>query len=718
MNTATQKNKNLFKVLSALFFWGITATSSWATHLIGANLKYEWVGGNMYKVIYTVYRDCSGIEVGTTDATLTIRMDSCGTQVLNQAMNYQGIVTGNPYCSSVGSPCTATGRVNSQAYQFSLNVNFNTLPTNIGSVPIPRRYNKWFLSVTINARPSVRNLNGAGNLFSSAMLNNMEYNDPLLGLQPIRNSSSVDLNNELGFRFSCLNQETTVSLASFDPDGDSLVYELLSPKEDCDANSTFNTLDVPVTINGTTYYALPFTSEAPLPSFRVTSTPLGVLAKPYCFLDKMSGIIRFTPMVYTPNSQPTMGRNKYVLSYIVKEYRRLEGRPQLIGFIQRDLIVMVEDCGTNTYPAAPTTSLPTGSNAQITTDSVITLRVPTCNYSVINLNFNSSTSDVLRIVLQNSNGSLPTGTGGSVLQTIVTGDSTTNLSLKLILQPDISLAGKTFNLIAKVQKNTCPLKIVNSYAIRIIVENNNYAKISTPIGNPFGVVCDGLPLTLGAIPNRPDSTADAPASYRYYWDLLPGLNQAEANNQFVTVRPLVNTRYRVRIFNEAINNCVDTASILVRVKPLPSNQRNLGVNGARAVAQGPNLIYRWYNMSGSLVGTADSFTSHSPGQYYLEVTDTSFGYNCTVRSASFMLLSSGKFLESPLKLYPNPASGTVKMEGLPKETPLHFVNSVGQRFELNAQTDGLINVNTLKPGLYIVEAVYQGHIYRQQLVVE
>ncbi|WP_414524142.1 hypothetical protein, partial [Umezakia ovalisporum] len=73
-----------------------------ASHLMGGDLTYKYLFANTYLVTYNVYRDCSGIEIGTGDAVLVIRMDTCGTQVFSQPMNYIGIRTGAPYCAQIG----------------------------------------------------------------------------------------------------------------------------------------------------------------------------------------------------------------------------------------------------------------------------------------------------------------------------------------------------------------------------------------------------------------------------------------------------------------------------------------------------------------------------------------------------------------------------------------------------------------------------------------
>ncbi len=717
MDTIATVPSSILKGLITLFlFYGLTFQTK-ATHLIGADLKYEWVEDNTYDVYYTVYRDCSGLDIGNTDAVLEIKMDSCGPIIFSRVMSYVGTSVGNPYCSLIGNPCGSTSRTNSQVYNFKIRVNFDQFPNSIGVLTIPRRFDSWLLSVTINARPTIRNVIGSSfNLYTCVTLNNSAYRNPSWGQTFVNNNSPINSTNDFGFRYVCLNQEAGISLAQFDPDGDSLVYELDRPVHNCSTLVRMDTITDSLTLNRIKYPTLPVINQPVLPSYRFVQSSTGPIAVPYYYLDSKSGLLTFTPMHYKPNSSSSLGENKYVISYYIKEFRKDGNRVILAGQTQKDAIIVIEDCDSKTMPSFPNVSLPAGSNAEFEFDSIITFSIPTCNYSKIDINFQNRTGVNQELFLQSGN--INSNLGGPLTESVVSSNNTPNVRLSLTLQPDNNLVGRIFNLIVTVKKYDCPITLEKSFNFRFKIIEKNYGTISTPTGTGLGAVCLGDAIALTANPNRPDSSVNAPTMFRYYWDLLPGINQPDANNKVVIARPTIDTRYRVRIANELYNNCIDTASAIIFVKSIPSNQRNLGVNGARAVAQGPNLIYRWYNMWGRIVGTADSFTSHSPGQYYLEVTDTAYGVNCTVRSVSFMLLSSGKFLESPLKLYPNPASGTVKMEGLPIETPLHFVNLVGQRFELNAQTDGLIDISSLKLGLFLVEALFQGKVYRQQLAVE
>ena len=68
-------------LLISIIFLGFT--SSYATHLMGAEITYTHVGGNDYEVTLIVYRDCSGVNLSTTSQNVDFESASCG-QNFNQ----------------------------------------------------------------------------------------------------------------------------------------------------------------------------------------------------------------------------------------------------------------------------------------------------------------------------------------------------------------------------------------------------------------------------------------------------------------------------------------------------------------------------------------------------------------------------------------------------------------------------------------------------------
>ena len=100
--------KNLQVKLSVLFvvaFAILFSTNVKASHSMGADLTYECVGGNNYKLRLSFYRDCIGIAAPTT-VTININSISCGlnlTKTLNPIPGTGQEVT--PLCPSATSTC-------------------------------------------------------------------------------------------------------------------------------------------------------------------------------------------------------------------------------------------------------------------------------------------------------------------------------------------------------------------------------------------------------------------------------------------------------------------------------------------------------------------------------------------------------------------------------------------------------------------------------------
>ncbi len=319
MDTFTSVPSSILRGLITLFlFYGLTFQTK-ATHLIGSDLKYEWVGGNTYDVYFRVYRDCSGIEITPNDAVLVIRMNKCSSPVFSQKMNLIGISNGTPYCSLIGNTCSnGSSRENSQVFEFYLQVNFTTFPNSLGGVQIPKRHNSWYLSVDITARPFTRNVSNPGSLYSETILNNSIFTNTDGTLNYINNSSSINDAMDFGFRFVCLNQEASISLAQFDMDGDSLAYELTTPISSCSTEVIMDGLTSQmISYNGVNYATKPIVNQPVLPSYELVNIPAlgGWLFEHRSYFDEKSGLLKFTPMVYFPNTLSSSGKNKYTISY-------------------------------------------------------------------------------------------------------------------------------------------------------------------------------------------------------------------------------------------------------------------------------------------------------------------------------------------------------------------------------------------------------------------
>ena len=66
--------------LITILLLSFTAQQANASHAMGADLTYQCVGGNAYKVRLSFYRDCIGIAAPTS-VYINVRSASCGQNI-------------------------------------------------------------------------------------------------------------------------------------------------------------------------------------------------------------------------------------------------------------------------------------------------------------------------------------------------------------------------------------------------------------------------------------------------------------------------------------------------------------------------------------------------------------------------------------------------------------------------------------------------------------
>lgn len=205
----------IFSVI--LFLLVFTSNRVEASHALGAEITYECLGGNEYRVRLVFYRDCGGISAPTAP-TINIT-SSCGNQNLGMTLlppdppfppfdqylvDYELPV----YCqaSNCSNPSINTPGIQEYIYE--------------ATVTLPPCAN-WTLSYDLCCRSAdINTINSPGNqdIYVSAFLNNQAA--------PCNSSPQFDVPAR---GFICLNQENTILATATDPDGDLLVYSLYTP---------------------------------------------------------------------------------------------------------------------------------------------------------------------------------------------------------------------------------------------------------------------------------------------------------------------------------------------------------------------------------------------------------------------------------------------------------------------------------------------------------
>lgn len=297
--TSVAKRAALLFMPAILF---LIPMNSNASHAVGGDLTYTYVGANNYQINFTLYRDCSG---SPAPATLNIDVNSvsCGisTTVICTPLAGTGVEV-TPVCATAQSTCSGGTVMGIQEWRYS------------GLINLPVACSDYVFSYSLCCRnATITNLLNPNStkFYLYATLNNTSG----------QNSSPTFSNAPIPF--PCAGQEFCFNHGANDANGDSLVYELITP---------YDTAGVPVT------YLAPFNVNNPLTSLQ-----------PMQF-NTATGDICITPS----NLETT------VIAVLVKEYRN----GILIGTVERDMQFIVQNC---------TNSLPTVTGMNGTTDFTTTV---------------------------------------------------------------------------------------------------------------------------------------------------------------------------------------------------------------------------------------------------------------------------------------------------------------------------------------------------------
>ena len=196
-----------------LFLLFILSLSANASHISGGDMNYTWVGpgANTYLITLNLFRDCTGIDMGTSE-TVTAT-SPCGGSV-TVTLNLM-----NPN----GSP--PVGTEISQLCDFMLSTcNGGTYPgmqlyTYQATVDLSPACNTWTLSWSTCCRNNTINVptSASDDIYIQATMNsvtNPQNNSPVFTSQPIP--------------YVCANQPVSYNYGVVEPDGDSLTFEFIN----------------------------------------------------------------------------------------------------------------------------------------------------------------------------------------------------------------------------------------------------------------------------------------------------------------------------------------------------------------------------------------------------------------------------------------------------------------------------------------------------------
>ncbi|MBI1286525.1 MAG: T9SS type B sorting domain-containing protein [Flavobacteriales bacterium] len=285
--------KQLFSLLAILFF--ITVQRVSATHIVGGELVYTYLGNSQYAITLVVYRDCLSGQAPFDDPAAIGIFNSSGTLVQDLSFSLDSIVQ---LQSTINSSCvTAPNSVCTEAGYYT---DIVTLP------PTPGGYTIAYQRCCRNS--VVQNIVDPGNVGATYVAT-----IPGSGSSP-DNSSPIWSN--LPPLYVCANLPWQFDHSAFDLDGDSLVYSLCTP-----------------------YSGATSSSPQPNPPGAPPYTPISWQA-PYSINDMMGGVpLTIDPQTGELNATPN-AIGTYVIGMCVQEYRN----GVLLGETRRCIQINVVNC--------------------------------------------------------------------------------------------------------------------------------------------------------------------------------------------------------------------------------------------------------------------------------------------------------------------------------------------------------------------------------------
>ena len=190
-------------LLLSLFFFAPAN----ATHFAGGEITVQHITGNTYQVTLKLYRDCAGINFGSTQQ-IQLSPTNSGSVFSLQRISVTDIT---PLCPGFVSRCAGGSTPGVEEHLYRGNVTLNQLP--MGQV------------YTLIHRSCCRT--NAITTFSQPGNTGYQLVTTVDPNQTPRNSSPVFLNDPVVYL--CAGQTSVISPNASDPDGDVLLYSLTTP---------------------------------------------------------------------------------------------------------------------------------------------------------------------------------------------------------------------------------------------------------------------------------------------------------------------------------------------------------------------------------------------------------------------------------------------------------------------------------------------------------
>ena len=593
--------KNLIKLAFILGLFAFSGQQAQASHIAGADINYECIGQDSFRITINVFRDCSGISAPTNINNSVTISSPCGS------------VTPNFTLLNPGSPLPNANN-GTQVSQLC----GSALPQSAcNGGPFPGMMQLIFEAIVVLPPCSVWTI---GYDVVCCRNTNVNLTSSDTYVQTTLNNSSDSCNTGPAFAaqpipYVCAGQTVHYNFGATEPDGDSLVYSFVAGWNAPGQPNTFQ---------------FPYTPTQPLIGATINSK---------------TGEVIFTPTA----------TGNFVVVVEVCEYDPATG--QLLGCTMRDILFVVQICSNQQpNPVAPISNF-TGTGALIDSNSVEVCIGETFTFDVKIWDPNASDSVSLR---SNVDSILP---GATFTVSYPNAPTSFDTAVATISWTAVPVNGNFYPFFIEANDNACPIpgifyatfdvRIINStYAFpnQTICQNTQQATLEVTGGSQFTWVAlpGGDPIVVGppgvgnfscdtckvvqAYPNvttcyqvtsnlsgtcnnvdtvcvkvAPDYTlntsndtlicsvapiqlstvpSDPSQNYRYSW--LPSKNMSGQKTGNPTVNPESTTTYTVTVTSDS--GCVKTDDVTVTLSPpFPRDNRVLASDTVICIQDTVNL---------------------------------------------------------------------------------------------------------------------------------
>ncbi len=195
------------KILILVSICFISSNYTYASHSAGGYITYKYLSPNTYELKYIMFRDCGGIQ--EPDSLEINISNSCGFPISNIYLNKIDSGFQVPMLCTSSTICNGGFNYGVEKYTYK------------DTILLPGQCS-WTFSHSENSRPQAISTildPGATSMYVYSILHNTNF----------AANNSADFANDPIFNLT-INQLNTLEAHAFDSDGDSLSFELVSPR--------------------------------------------------------------------------------------------------------------------------------------------------------------------------------------------------------------------------------------------------------------------------------------------------------------------------------------------------------------------------------------------------------------------------------------------------------------------------------------------------------